>query len=111
MPRYNLGELEELTLLLVSALKEEAYGARIRLELASQARRDLTLSSVHITLHRLEEKGFVKSSMGDASPVRGGKRKRIFKITAYGSKALAESRELRERLWTSIPQVSLQKGH
>ncbi len=111
MQRYNLGELEELVLLLISALKEEAYGARIRLELAEQARRDLTLSTIHITLQRLEEKGFVKSSMGDATPVRGGKRKRIFKITAYGLKALGETRELRERLWTGIPQISVQKGN
>lgn len=107
--RYNLGELEELVLLLVSSMGEEAYGANVRQEVSRKARRNLTLSTVHVTLHRLEEKGFVKSAMGEASPVRGGKRKRIFRITAYGLRVLAHSRELRERLWTAIPQMALQK--
>jgi PadR family transcriptional regulator, regulatory protein PadR len=109
MTRYNLGELEELMLLLVSGMGDEAYGANIRQQCARKAKRNLTLSTVHVTLHRLEEKGFVKSIMGEASPVRGGKRKRIFKITAYGLRVLAETRELREKLWTGIPQIALQK--
>jgi PadR family transcriptional regulator PadR len=110
MMRYTLGELEELILLIVSGLGDEAYGVNVRDEIASQAGRNLTLSTVHVALHRLEEKGFVKSKLGGSSPVRGGKRKRIFKITAYGLKVLSETRELRERLWTGIPQMAGQKG-
>lgn len=109
MNRYSLGELEELILLLVSALEDDAYGVNIRNEMARQVRRNLTLSTVHITLHRLEEKGLVKSKMGEATPVRGGKRKRIFKITAYGLRMLAETRELREKLWSSMPQIATQR--
>lgn len=109
MSRYTLGELEELLLLLVSALEEEAYGVNIRKEMARQSGRNLTLSTIHITLHRLEGKGFLKSKMGEASPVRGGKRKRIFRITAYGLRMLAETRELREKLWTAMPQVATQR--
>ena len=107
--RYNLGELEELVLLLVSGMGDHAYGVNIRQEVARQARRNLTLSTVHVTLHRLEEKGFLKSAMGESSPVRGGKRKRIFRITAYGLRVLADTRELREKLWTAVPQMALQK--
>lgn len=109
MKRYNLGELEELLLLLVNSLYPDAYGVNIRHEIVEQANRNITLSTVHVALHRLEEKGFVKSQLGEATPVRGGKRKRIFKITAYGIKALNETREVRERLWSSLPEVALQK--
>jgi PadR family transcriptional regulator, regulatory protein PadR len=109
MKRDSLGELEELLLLLVSGLGEEAYGVNVRNEVAKQAKRKITLSTVHITLHRLEEKGFVKSFLAEATPVRGGKRKRVFKVTAYGFKVLTNTRQLRERLWMAVPEMAIQK--
>jgi PadR family transcriptional regulator, regulatory protein PadR len=110
MKRYSLGELEELLLLLVSGLGgDDAYGVNIRNEVARQANRNITLSTVHVTLHRLEDKGFVRSGLAEATPVRGGKRKRVFRITAYGLKTLAHTRELRERLWLAVPSIAIQK--
>jgi len=109
MKRFNLGELEELLLLMVSVMHPDAYGVSIREEIKKQAGRTITLSTVHVALHRLEEKGFIKSSFGEATQVRGGKRKRLFQITAYGRKALSETREIRERLWGQIPDVALLK--
>jgi PadR family transcriptional regulator, regulatory protein PadR len=73
--RIYLGELEELILLMVVLIGPEAYGVSITEELAAQTGRVITISAAHAALHRLEEKGFVKSKMGGASMERGGRRK------------------------------------
>lgn len=106
MGRIYLGELEELVLLIVALLNKEAYGVVIVEELKRQASRDLSVSAVHAVLHRLEEKGFVKSAMGGASEERGGRRKRLFSITAYGKNALEEHRDTRNMIWKLIAKTS-----
>lgn len=110
MKRYQLGELEELVLLTVCSLHPEAYGVNVRHEMLKQMKRTLTVSTIHVSLHRLEEKGFLKSHFGEAGNTRGGKRKRIFTITNFGLKALNEVRQAREKLWNAIPDVVFQKG-
>jgi PadR family transcriptional regulator, regulatory protein PadR len=102
MSRIYLGELEELVLLMVALLNREAYGVLIVEELNKQADREISISAVHAVLHRLEEKGFVKSRMGGASAERGGRRKRLFSITAYGMKAIEELRDTRNFIWSLI---------
>lgn len=104
--RIYLGELEELILLMVALLNKEAYGVSITEELQKQARRTITISAVHAVLHRLEEKGFVKSKMGGASTERGGRRKRLFSITAYGRNTLEELRDTRSLIWELIVKTS-----
>lgn len=104
--RIYLGELEELILLMVALLDKEAYGVSITDGLKKQADRDISISAVHAVLHRLEEKGFVKSKMGGASQERGGRRKRLFTITAYGRSALAELRDTRNFIWDLITKTS-----
>jgi PadR family transcriptional regulator, regulatory protein PadR len=104
--RIYLGELEELILLMVALLDKEAYGVSITEELKNTAGREITISAVHAVLHRLEEKGFVKSRMGGASQERGGRRKRLFSITTYGRNALAELRETRDIIWNLIAKAS-----
>lgn len=105
--RIYLGELEELVLLLVALLENEAYAVSIMEELNRQAGREISLSAVHAVLHRLEEKGFVRSRMGGASDERGGRRKRMFSITAYGRDVLEEQRNLRNLIWNQIGKISL----
>ena len=100
--RIYLGELEELILLMVALLDKEAYGASITEELKAQAGREISISAVHAVLHRLEEKGFVRSRMGGSSAERGGRRKRLFTISAYGLNTLAEVRETRNAIWKLI---------
>ncbi|MEJ0030791.1 MAG: helix-turn-helix transcriptional regulator [Bacteroidota bacterium] len=102
-----LGELEELVLLMVALLGDEAYGVSITEQLQAQAGRKITLSATHAVLHRLEEKGFVKSKMGGASAERGGRRKRMFRITAYGKNTLEELRNTRNSIWSLISKPSL----
>jgi PadR family transcriptional regulator, regulatory protein PadR len=106
MSRIYLGELEELVLLMVALLNKEAYGVAIVDELRNTTGRDITISAIHAVLHRLEEKGFVTSKMGGASAERGGRRKRLFSITAYGRQAIHEHRDTRELIWSMITKTS-----
>lgn len=105
MKGTNLGEFQELILLTIGSLHPEAYGVSIKEEILNQTGRSVTLSTVHSALVRLEEKGYVKSEFGEATSIRGGKRKRYFVITAAGVKMLAEAKEQREALWDSLPEV------
>ena len=104
--RIYLGELEELVLLIVALLTKEAYGVSITEELKRQAGREISISAVHAVLHRLEEKGFVKSRMGGASQERGGRRTRLFAITGYGRNCLEEARDTRNGIWKLIAKTS-----
>ena len=103
MKETRLGEFEEVILLLTGILDEAAYAFRIAEEFEQQTGRSVSIGAVHSTLNRLEGKGFLESRMGDPSAVRGGRRKRIYSITAYGQKALARSRDLRLSLWAQFP--------
>ena len=103
MIETRLGEFEEVILLLVGILKEQAYPLKVAEEFDSQTGRAVSIGAVHSTLTRLEEKGFVKSEMGESSSERGGRRKRIFTITAYGQRALQTSMDFRLSLWKQYP--------
>ena len=107
MRRNYLGEFEEIVLLTVAVLGNGAYGVSITNELDEQSGRSVSLSAVHAALHRLEEKGMLSSYLGDATAERGGRRKRLFSVTAQGSQILHEIRSVRERLWSAIPPNSL----
>lgn len=100
-----LGEFEELVMLTCVLLKEEAYGIRIVEEILDKMDRKVNLSAVHVTLYRLEDKGLVESSMAGATAQRGGRRKRIFKVTMLGMRMLRETKEKRENLWNLIPEL------
>ena len=102
-----LGELEELILLTVGVLYKEAYGVAVLEEVEKQTGRKLNISAVHSVLTRLEDKGFVKSEMGNATEERGGRRKRIFNLTAAGKKSLEEINTTRSQLYQQIPRVAL----
>jgi PadR family transcriptional regulator, regulatory protein PadR len=103
-----LGELEELVLLTVGILYPEAYGVGVMDEIERQTSRSLNISAVHAVLTRLEEKGFLKSKMSEPTDERGGRRKRIFLLTAAGKRALEEANEMRNQLFNQIPRIALQ---
>jgi PadR family transcriptional regulator, regulatory protein PadR len=107
MKKTVLGELEELVLLVVAASTGDAYGVPVMEELRRQTGRDFTVGAVHTTLYRLEEKGFLSSSIGGATAERGGRSKRLFAVTAAGGQALREIQQMRTRLWESIPEDRL----
>jgi DNA-binding PadR family transcriptional regulator len=106
MGRTYLGEFEELVLLTVAILNGTAYGLNIAEELKLRTDRSINLSGVHVALYRLEEKGFVKSELGETTTARGGRRKRLFSITAYGKRTLDELRQIRNELWGAIPNLA-----
>jgi PadR family transcriptional regulator, regulatory protein PadR len=100
-----LGEFEELVLLSVGILFDDAYGLAIVDELEKQTGRNIMISSAHKALARLEEKGYLKSRMGGATETRGGRYKRLYQLTQAGKKVLAESRELRNSMWKQVPKI------
>ena len=109
MKRTNLGEFEELVLLTIAALVNEAYSVAICDELEKHSDRSAKLGVVHDVLNRLEEKGFVKSKLGEATSTRGGKRKRYYSVTSAGKAALLRTKEVRDQLWNLIPEISLKR--
>jgi PadR family transcriptional regulator PadR len=108
MKGTHIGELEELVLLMVGVLYPEAYGVSVMDELEKQAGRSLNISAVHAVLTRLEDKGLLESKMSEPTDARGGRRKRIFLLTAAGKRSLEETNELRNQLFNRIPRIALQ---
>lgn len=108
MKRSYLGELEEVVLLTVAALQQQAYCALITQTIDQQMARSISFPSVHTTLQRLAEKGLLVSQMGGATAERGGRQKRLFTVTVAGQQALIECRQVRAQLWEQIPTQVLQ---
>jgi DNA-binding PadR family transcriptional regulator len=106
MSQYHLGEFEELVMLTVAILYGEAYGVAIIDEMEKRLERNVSIGALQTVLRRLEKKGLLTSELGEATRVRGGKRKRFFKVTRYGQKVLAESYEKRKELWHAIPEIA-----
>jgi DNA-binding PadR family transcriptional regulator len=109
MKGTNLGEFEELVLLTVGVLDNNAYSIAITAEIGRITGRDVNFGVVHSALGRLEEKGYVKSELGGATNERGGRRKRLFTISAAGKKALIRTKEQRDELWSLMPKTIFKK--
>jgi DNA-binding PadR family transcriptional regulator len=100
-----LGEFEELVLLTVGILFEDAYGLAVVDELEKQTGRNVMISSVHKALVRLEEKGYLKSHLGGATETRGGRDKRLYALTQAGIKVVNQSKELRNAMYNQVPKI------
>jgi len=97
-----LGEFEQVVLLAVLRQENEGYGMSIRREIEESVGRDVTIGAVYSTLDRLERKGFVRSREGEAEPVRGGRARKHFAVTADGADALRTSRAMMNELWDGV---------
>jgi PadR family transcriptional regulator PadR len=106
MKQQSLGEFEELVLLMVAALHNEAYGVGILQSLEEKQNKKINISAIHVALKRLEEKGFVKSKFGGITEERGGRRKKFYNITALGKKMLDSQYALRTSIYKQIPKIS-----
>ncbi len=103
MPKGSrLGDLEELVLLAVLRLGRDAHGGRVREELKVLADRAVSVSTIYVTLLRLEEKGYACSWKGEASASRGGKAKRHYEVSPTGLEAVRAVRDARERMWQGV---------
>lgn len=106
MKKTKLGEFEELVLLTVAALQQDAYGVEIKRELEDRLKEKLSVGSIQSALKRMEEKGFLTSEFGEATLKRGGKRKRIYSATPYAHRILKEMKDIRAGLWNAIPALA-----
>lgn len=100
----RIGEFEELTLLAVRALGEPAYAVPVQRFLEKRAARSVSMGAVYAALGRLEGKGLLQSTIGEVTPERGGKRKRLYEVTPAGMQALEELRRVRENIWKTIEE-------
>lgn len=105
-----IGEFEELVLLTIACLGEEAYGVAVKENIEWRADRKVSIGALHSTITRLEEKGFIKSWLGGATHERGGRRKRYFELTHSGKAALYSIKTLRDELWQNA-KVNLEMNY
>jgi PadR family transcriptional regulator, regulatory protein PadR len=97
-----LGEFEQLVLIALLRLGDEAYGMAVRREIEARADRDASIGAVYATLDRLEEKGLVRSKLGEADD-RGGRVKKCFTITGAGARALEKSQQALRQMLDGLP--------
>ncbi len=98
----HLGEFEQLVLLAVAQLEGDGYGVTIRREIRDRGGRDATVPAVYATLDRLASKGYVSTREGDATPERGGRAKRYYRLEPSGARALLESKGTLDRMWDGL---------
>ena len=96
--KRSLGELEQLVLLGLVRLGEDAYGVPLRREILERTGRDVSLGAIYKTLERIEAKGFVSTRLGPRTPERGGRRKKLYRLSASGVRALRSSLEATRRM-------------
>ncbi len=107
MGKYSIGEFEEIVMLVILILQEEAYGVAIKEEIETRLDRPVSLGAMRSALDRLEDKGMLTSKFGEVTAMRGGKRKKFFKVTSAGQTALRDVKNARENLWKAIPDFAL----
>jgi DNA-binding PadR family transcriptional regulator len=103
----KLAAFEELVLLVVGTLRDEAYGVAIKETLQEKLGKNPSIGALHSALYRLESKGYVVSKEGGATTERGGRRKKFYRITAYGIRTLEEVNEMRVKLARQVPGLKL----
>ncbi|MDX1585282.1 MAG: PadR family transcriptional regulator [Balneolaceae bacterium] len=100
-----LTRMEELLLLSVWRLQEEAYGLEIRQHLSEMLGKDLSVGSVYVPLKRLKKRGFLTTWDSDPTDERGGRTKRFFKLTSKGVSALQQVKTVQEQTWADLPDL------
>ncbi len=110
MSKHHLGEFEEIVMLTVAILYGKAYGIAIMDELESRLARRVSIGSLQTVLRRLEKKGYLTSEFGEATKIRGGKRKRFFTVTNSGRNVLEKAKDQRLDLWNAIPAIAFNRS-
>jgi PadR family transcriptional regulator PadR len=97
-----MGEFEQLVLLAILHLDNDAYGMEVRSEIERRTERDVSYGAVYTTLDRLEQKGYVAHRMGEATPVRGGRARKYFSVLPAGRAALRSTQEALQIMWEGL---------
>ena len=108
MKKFQLGEFEEIVMLTVAILYDEAYGVSIKKEIETRLNRNVSVGALQSALRRLEDKEYLVSQDKDATQERAGRPKRYYKITSLGKEAMQHTKETRNSLWDAIPSISLE---
>ncbi len=106
MSEFSIGTLEE-TVLIILLMKEESHSVEVAQVYEKHVGQTISIPAIHVVLKRLEKKGLVKSRMGDPTPERGGKRKKIYQGTPQGYKVASDIQERRQQMWSEVPKPSL----
>ena len=101
----SLSQREEQILLTIGYLKDEAYLVAIRKYLSSIRGKELSIGAVHIPLRRMEKEGLISSFLGESISIRGGRRKKIYRLTRFGLAALKKNKKINDLLWTDFKKV------
>ncbi len=106
----NLSRSEEIVLLAIWQLQDDAYGVTIRDQVIKTTLQDWSIGAIYAPLHRLEKKDLVRTIEGEPVAERGGRRKIFYRVTRKGKKAMAESKKIHESIWRNAPELGLEKG-
>ena len=106
MKGTHLGEFQEIVMLSILILDDNAYGLTIQEEIDTRMKRSVSRGALHTALTRLEEKGFISSAYGEPTAERGGRRKRYYEVSKKGIETLKEAKELRQDMWNLIPKLA-----
>lgn len=109
MKKNRIGEFQELVLMTVVVLQEDAYGNEIQRDLEKRLDERLSIGAIQTALKRMEVKGLLTSAWGEASQLRGGKRKRIYAATPYAHQVLSDMKDIRVQLWKAMPVLNASK--
>jgi DNA-binding PadR family transcriptional regulator len=104
-----LSSHDEVLLLAILSLGDNAYGLTIRKEVSRATGKEWSIGAIYDPLYRLEQKGYVESTLTEPTTERGGRSKRMFVVTSKGSEALKQQRAIRDNLWRRIPEKALNK--
>lgn len=111
MKGTHLGEFQEIVLLTILVLDDNAYGVTIKREIKERVNRSISRGALHTALTRLEEKGFIKSWQGEANEERGGRKKRYYEVSNKGVSALQDAKDIRDQLWNEAPRLRVQHNY
>src|SRR2546422_8167031 len=110
MKQRDIGNFELMVMLALIRLGDNAYGVPISQEIEKRSGREVAIGSVYAALERLEDKGFVVSELGEATPERGGRAKRYFRMTGKGIKEVRETQRALMKLWQGLPELEGSKA-
>ena len=102
MPTESLTETEQLVLLALVRLGDQAYGVPIRAEIEGRSGRSVSMAAVYLALGRLEQRGYAESWSSEPMSSRGGRSRKHFRLTRLGAKAVVAAREAMQRMWDGL---------
>lgn len=106
----ELSKAEEMVLLSIMRLADDAYGVTIRRQLHRDTGKDYTYGTLYGLLRQMNQKGYIRKTKGEPLPKKGGRGKSYFKLTPAGVRALKDAAKLHRRIWKDLGQFSFERS-